>query len=254
MPWFQHGTSCIYYEEYGEGVPVLLMPGFAGSIQEFSTLRDALSEAGCRVISADLPGSGRSEPQPRSYTATYYEDDARSFAALLEHLAIGRAHVMGFSDGGEVALLMAALMPNLARSVVTWGAAGAISDPGGHLREALYHVVDDPIPPLQGFSDYLAATYGKANARAMTRNAVAAFSEIIGGGGSISLAKADAITCPVLLIVGEHDMMASPALVAQLAERIKTVQVQVVEDAGHSVHSDRAEWLSKSLLDWVKQH
>src|SRR5438046_217523 len=111
MAWFERNTSRIYYEEYGSGDAVLLLPGFAGSIEEFSALREALVAAGYRVIAADLPGSGRSEPQPRAYTATYFEDDARSFAALLHHLAPGPAHLMGFSDGGEDCLLMAALTP-----------------------------------------------------------------------------------------------------------------------------------------------
>jgi len=62
MAWFEHGISRIYYEEQGSGTPVLVLPGFAGSIEEFSGLRDALVAAGYRVIAADLPGSGRSEP------------------------------------------------------------------------------------------------------------------------------------------------------------------------------------------------
>jgi pimeloyl-ACP methyl ester carboxylesterase len=65
MSSFDHGTSRIYYEESGSGDPVLLLPGFAGSIEEFSSLREALATGGYRVIAADLPGSGRSEPQPR---------------------------------------------------------------------------------------------------------------------------------------------------------------------------------------------
>ncbi len=103
MAWFEHGISRIYYEEQGSGTPVLVLPGFAQSIEDFAALMEALLGAGYRVIAADLPGSGRSEPQPRTYTATYYEDDARSFAALLEHLATEPAHVIGFSDGGMTA-------------------------------------------------------------------------------------------------------------------------------------------------------
>src|SRR5689334_16763145 len=164
MSWFEYDTSRIYYEESGNGDAVLLLPGFAGSIGEFSALRDALVNSGYRVIAADLPGSGHSEPQPRSYTATYYADDARAFTALLQQLAIKSAHLMGFSDGGEVSLLMAAMPSNVARSVATWGAAGAIRDPEGHLRGAMYNIVDHPIPPLQPFRDYLIATYGEPNA------------------------------------------------------------------------------------------
>ena len=129
MAWFEHNGSRIYYEEQGTGTAVLVLPGFAGNIEEFAVLRDALVAAGYRVIAADLPGSGRSEPQPRTYTATYFEDDAGSFAALLEHLATGPAHLMGFSDGGDISLLMAALTPGVARSVVSWGAAGVLNDP-----------------------------------------------------------------------------------------------------------------------------
>ena len=255
MAWFEHNSSRIYYEEQGSGTAVLVLPGFAGSIEEFSGLRDALMAAGYRVIAADLPGSGRSEPQPRTYTATFYEDDASSFAALLQHLATGPAHLMGFSDGGDISLLMAVLTPGMARSVVTWGAAGVLNDPSGQLREAMYNVVDHPIPPLQGFRDYLITTYGEANARAMTQSTVSALSEIIEkNGGDLSLSKAGNIACPVLLVAGEHDMFAPPALASQLAARIRTAEVLVAEGAEHNVYADRPEWLTQTILDWVGKH
>src|SRR5438067_220149 len=129
MAWFEHGTSRIYYEAQGSGTPVLLLPGLFVSIEEFSGLRDAIVMAGYQVIAADLPGSGRSEPQPRAYTASYFEEDAHAFAALLQYLTSAPVHLMGFSTGGEVSLLMAALTLGVARSVVTWGAAGVLNDP-----------------------------------------------------------------------------------------------------------------------------
>jgi pimeloyl-ACP methyl ester carboxylesterase len=254
MAWFEHGTSRIYYEEQGSGTPVLVLPGFAGSIEEFAALREAMVMAGYRVIAADLPGSGRSEPQPRTYTATYYEDDAHSFAALLQHLASEPAHLMGFSDGGEISLLMATLTPGVVRSVVTWGAAGVINDPSGQLRQAMYNIVDNPIPPLQGFRDFLVATYGEANARAMTQSHVDALSDIIKGGGQLSRSKAGTITCPVLLIAGEHDMFAPPALASQLAARIHAAEVLEVEGAEHNVYADRPESLTQKILEWLGKH
>jgi valacyclovir hydrolase len=134
MAWFEHKTSRIYYEEHGAGDPVLLLPGWSQSAKELAALSDALA-ASYRVIAADLPGSGRSQPQPRAYAATYYGDDAASFAALLRQLGVAPAHLVGFSDGGEVALLLAAKTPGAVRSVVTWGAAGTLSDPDGRLRQ-----------------------------------------------------------------------------------------------------------------------
>jgi len=254
MAWFEHNTSRIYYEEQGSGTPVLVLPRCAGSIEKFSGLRDALVAAGYRVIAADLPGSGRSEPQPRTYTATYFEDDAGSFAALLEHLATGPAHLMGFSDGGDISLLMAALTPGVARSVVSWGAAGVLNDPSGQLREAMYNVVYHPIPPLQEFRDYLVSTYGEANARAMTQSVVGALNDIIAAGGELSRSKAGNITCPVFLIAGEHDIFAPPELLSELAARIGKGEVLVAEGAEHNVYAERPEWLTQTILDWVGKH
>ncbi len=255
MAWFEHGTSRIYYEAQGSGDPVLVLPGLFGSIEEFSGLRDALVVAGYRVIAADLPGSGRSEPQPRAYTASYFEEDAHAFVALLQHLASAPAHLMGFSTGGEISLLMAALTPEVARSVVTWGAAGVLNDPSGQLRETMYHVVDHPIPPLEQFRDSLVSTYGEANARAMTQSVVAAMSDIIKqSGGELSRSKAETITCPVLLIAGEHDLFAPPVLASELAARIRAAEVLVAEGTEHNTYMDRPNWLTHTILDWIGKH
>ena len=216
MAWFEHGTSRIYYEEAGSGDPVLLLPGWAGSINEFTTLRETLVSAGYRVIAADLPGSGRSEPQPRPYTATYYEDDARSFAAFLEYLGAGPTHLLGFSDGGDYALLMGALEPPAARSIVTWGAAGSLGQ-NFEMADAMATIVDDPIPPLAEFSAYLKSAYGEANARVMCQSFAKTMRAMMEAGGDLSRLRAAAIASPALLITGEHDFLAPPPLVADMA-------------------------------------
>jgi valacyclovir hydrolase len=255
MAWFEHGTSRIYYEERGAGDPVLLLPGWSQSAEELAALRDALA-AGYRIIAADLPGSGRSQPQPRAYAATYYADDAAAFAALLRQLGVGPAHLVGFSDGGEVALLVAALTPDVVRAVVTWGAAGKLSDPGSHLRQAMYHLVDHPIPPMQGLRDHLVATYGEANARAMSQSHVGAVSAILesASGGELALAQAENIVCPVLLITGEQDVFAPPALVAQAAARIRGAEAVTADGAGHDVQNSRPDWLTQTILNWLARH
>jgi valacyclovir hydrolase len=253
MAWFEHGGSRIFYEVAGSGTPVLLMPGWSGNIEEFSKLREQLVEAGYQVIAADLPGSGRSLPQPRAYTATYYEEDGRAFGALLEHLNVRAAHLVGLSDGGEVAILMAILTPEHARSVVTWGASGFISDPDGEL-EATFHMIDDPSPPVQEFRTYLVDYYGEANARTMTQNFARAAQAIIAQGGDISLSNADTIRCPALVIAGEHDEVVPPAQIKVLGARIPNARVEIVPNAGHDVYSDRPEWLTQTLLEWLNAH
>jgi len=243
----------IYYEESGnrDGTPVLLLPGWGGSISDLAEVEQAIVSAGYRVIAADLPGSGRSEPQPRAYHANYLEEDAHSMLALLQSLGAEPAHVVGFSDGGEDALLMAIIAPDAVRSIAAWGSAGVMHDPGGHMADAMFNMIDNPIPPMAGFSEYMKATYGEDNARAMTQNFAGAIRDIVQRGGDISLSRAGSIQCPVLLITGENDFLAAPTLVSQLAEAIPDVTFIVAEGAGHPVHQDRSEWLIGQVMSWL---
>src|ERR1044072_6739145 len=114
MASFERDGIRIRYEEYGKGDPVLLLPGFGGRIEELQSVIDGLSPE-FRVVAADLPGSGLSEPIPRDYTPDSYQDDAHTFAAFLGEVVGRPAHLVGFSDGGEVALLMAIQDPSTAR-------------------------------------------------------------------------------------------------------------------------------------------
>lgn len=251
--WFEVGEARIYYEVAGTGDPVLLLPGWGGTIEEFTTMRAALVAANYQVIAADLPGSGRSEPQPRVYSDSYFAEDAHAFAALLAHLGVMPAHLLGFSDGGEVALLMAAQSPQRVRSVAAWGAAGQLNDPDGHMRAAMMQMMDGGIPAMEPFREYLVAMYGEENARAMVRNFVAALTAMIEAGGDISLSQAGSIRCPVFLIAGEHDPFAPRHLVDEIAAQIPNAEVVTVADAGHNLYDTHGGWLIETLLAWLQR-
>ncbi len=254
MGFFQHGGSQIYYEVTGQGTPLLFLPGVTESISQHSdwltrTARDH------RVIAADLPGSGRSGPQPRRYHVNYYEDDAHSFAALLQELGAANAHLVGYSDGGEVALMMAIAAPEVARSVLTWGAVGFIDDPGGRQAATFFRTLFDlPSPETQDWRDSLVARYGADLARVITRNFADGLVAFVAAGGDISRSRADQIKCPVCLITGQHDVFITEALLMALARRIAIVETHVVPGAGHGVHHDQPDWFAAPLTDWLARH
>ena len=148
MAWFDFGPSRVYYEITGQGPPLLYLPGVTEFIANHAELLGLLSQS-YRVIAADLPGSGRSLPQPRLYHRDYHSEDANAFLALLDQEAPGqKPHLLGFSDGGEVALSLATQAPERSRSVLVWGSAGFIHDPGGQIAAAFHAVVDDPAPAM----------------------------------------------------------------------------------------------------------
>ncbi|MFC5262896.1 alpha/beta fold hydrolase [Kribbella qitaiheensis] len=248
MPFLQG----LYYEDHGRGDAVLLLPGWAGSITDLDRLRGELA-TGFRVVAADLPGCGRSQPQPRSYTADFYADDARTFLALLDHLGIGSAHLVGFSDGGETALLMAALEPARALSVVTWGAAGQVIAPADGFGP-LERLLDEPTPLLLPLAAYLAEAYGPENARAMAKSWAGALRTIVESGGDISRSQAAGISCPSLLVVGADDQHCPAPVVRELAEAIPRGRFVEVPGVGHDVHHAAPGMFLPLVLDWLEDH
>jgi valacyclovir hydrolase len=251
MAWFEHDGVRIRYQAHGQGDPVLLLPGLGGRLEELASVIDGLSPE-FRVVAADLPGSGQSEPIPREYTPDYYEIDAMTFAAFVGEVVGGPAHLIGFSDGGEVALLMAIQSPSTARTVATWGSAGYLPPEAAGVAAAMGDIVDHPVAGMERFRDYFVAAWGEENARRTTRSLSAAMAGIIARGGSISRDRAGEIACPVLLITGEHDELATPDLVRDLADRIHGARAVVASGAGHGISWEQPEWLNRTLLTFLR--
>jgi pimeloyl-ACP methyl ester carboxylesterase len=123
MQSFDSDGVRIAYIDEGEGEPILLIHGFASNIA--ANWRDAgwvrtLTEAGRRVVAYDNRGHGQSEKlyDPSLYGAPLMAEDARR---LLDHLAIARADVMGYSMGGRIATFLVLANETRARSAILAG-------------------------------------------------------------------------------------------------------------------------------------
>ena len=253
MAWFEHDNVRIHYEEHGTGVPVLLMHGFTDSARRLAGLIDGLSPY-YHVIAPDLRGYGRSTPQPRDYPVDHYQRDARDMAALLQHLGIERAHITGFSDGSEVALLIAIQNPELTRSVVAWGVSGSLRDIGAEVEE-INSLVDENAPESKReWGEYVKNTNGVETGLAMARGWAEAARGIIAAGGDVSLSRAHEIQCPVLIVNGEDDQANPVPVVTDLAEQIANVELIILPGVGHPVHLERPEWFLQLMLDWLERH
>jgi pimeloyl-ACP methyl ester carboxylesterase len=148
---------------------------------------------------------------------------------------------------------MAALKPNAVRTVVTWGSAGSLGN-NPEMADTMSTIIDDPIPPMSDFSAYMKAAYGEANARVMTQSAGKAFRAIMEGGGDISRSRAASISCPALLIAGEHDFLAPPVLVSDMARAIPNGEFLEAKGASHPVHHEQSAWLVEAIVGWLSKH
>src|SRR3954469_19039201 len=104
----------LHYEEHGSGEPLVLLHGGIGTGEMFGAILPELS-AGRRVITVDLQGHGGTADVDRPLRPELMADD---IAALLDHLGLERADVMGYSLGGMVALRTAIQHPARVRRLV----------------------------------------------------------------------------------------------------------------------------------------
>jgi valacyclovir hydrolase len=240
----------LHIVESGSGEPVLLMPGFTESSKDVDGVLQTLATR-FHVLAVDLPGSGKSNPIPRPYSPDLYEEDARTMAALLDHRGITQARVVGFSDGGEVGLLLAARRPDLVRALAVWGAVGVVPASARPILDMFAQLIDHPPAGRNAWRQSLVERYGLDAARQTLRAWTAAIRSLLDGGGDISLSIAKDIRCPVLLIAGEKDPFAPATEVRQLGSRLAQVDVEIVPAAGHSVHDDQPEWFNSYVLGWL---
>src|SRR5438477_3088996 len=130
MPSVSIGDAEIYYEEAGQGEPLMLVPGLSGQGSFWSQQVEAFKRD-FRVIVHDHRGAGRSTHSAIKYSVEQMADDT---LRLMSALGIERAHLVGHSTGGAIGQVIALDQPGRLRSP---GAVGDVGGPRSLLSPAL---------------------------------------------------------------------------------------------------------------------
>ena len=192
----------MYYEVHGPdgedvGVPLLLLHGAYMTTGDFGPLLPGLA-AGRQVVVCDLQGHGRTGDADRSLTYEGMADDA---AALLDHLGIARADVVGFSLGGAVALQLALRHQPLVRALVPISAS--------YRSDAMQPELLEMIPMIT--PEMFAGTPLEATYRAVAPDPdrfpvlVGKLKELDQTPFAWSEDAIRGIACPTLIVVGDAD-------------------------------------------------
>jgi valacyclovir hydrolase len=233
-----NGATIDYGDTGGDKPVVVLLHGWLGAWDDEFGPEIEWLRPHYRVLAPSLRGYGRSGPKPRTYSRDFYRCDAKDVAAWLDALGVPRAHIVGYSDGGEVALLMPIIRPDLVRSVAAWGAVGYFS-PEQRPRVQSYW-------PPTWVSERTRALQGSEYIDRLVLGWVNAVKQIIDSGGNVSLEQAHTIACPVLLMLGRDDALNPEHVGRKLVERIPNGR-QVMFDGRHAVHREQTDLFRDTL-------
>lgn len=255
----------VRYVDYGDGPPLLLVHGMAGSWESWLANIPALGDR-YRVIAVDLPGFGASEALPEDEDFGGY---VRLLEALLDELCVGAVGLVGHSLGGLVTLSLAAAMPHRVRCLVLVSGGGAelsalrlkaiqsvfwlfrlvLAVPG-----ALRLIVTTPLGRLL-LSPAVFDSRGISRdllARMVPRTVGPGFMDAVRRGGEqlgeLDLAQ---VVAPTLLVWGRQDRILPLAVAHDLATDLLEAHLVVLEDVGHCAMFEAPDACNGYILDFL---
>lgn len=207
----------MYVEEYGNGIPILMIHGNGGSIQSFNHQIPFFSK-NFRVIVADSRAQGLSNDLRDTLS---YEMMADDYATLLSQMKIDSAHVIGWSDGGIIGMLLAIRNPDKVKKLVISGAN--LSPDSSAVNDDVLRLVR---PDYQKLVENKHKSAAESNSQKLLR--------LLLEEPHIELDALHRISCPTLVIGGDHDIVKKSHLVL-IAEHIPKSYLWIVPGSGHSV-------------------
>lgn len=263
MPTVRLGETELYFETHGEGPPLLCLAGLASDSQSWLPVIPALA-ARHRLILPDNRGAGRTRTNGGPINLDGMVADA---VALLDHLGIAKADLLGHSMGGFLALLLARDHPSRVGRMVLAGSSIAPS----HRNKAL--LTDLLTLRLSGidrrlwwriFFQWMFKPSFFKNEAALDEAARMAVeypfaqsdadftAQLLAASERRSLAGIESIAAPTLILCGAHDILFRPEDSIASLSVIPGAVSKVLPDAAHSLHWDDPAGFAAAVLDFLE--
>lgn len=268
MPTVQTGDITTYYEDRGDGPPVVFVHGAILDHTQWWPQLDAL-EDDYRVIAYDVRGHGKTGASSLdAYSVELLADD---LAAFIDALELEEPIICGLSTGGCIAQVYAARQPDRISGLVLASTFGPeYLTFGDRLQRGI--ILPATIPPTRivGYErvervlTWLNEKLGSRGSRGDYENVQALrdrgepmttdeFAKTIRAVSRFHDTHVDyaAITVPALVLYGENEPGFIKAHAARFADRLPDVEVRSVPDAGHASNMDNPEFYEETLRDFL---
>jgi 3-oxoadipate enol-lactonase len=231
----------VHYDVAGSGeVGVLFAHGLTGTGAADWRLMLPVLTSHFRCVVPDLRGHGRSDYRADGFSVAAMREDVQ---ALIAHEEMQRPHLVGFSMGAELLLSLELEHPGTARALVLIGpSTGCPPDRGG------YGVItgDPPRWPnlLRRLHD---EHHGPDHWRTLFRHIAGSWGER----PEVGPEELQRLGCPVLVVQGEDEVPYKKRQVKILVEAAPNARLEVLSDADHPVHVQRADAVNALVRDFL---
>lgn len=227
-----------HHEEHGAGEPLLLLHGGFCSLEPMRELGDLLA-ARYRVLAAERPGHGRTPDQDGPYD---YAAMVAGALAYLDALGVASAHVVGYSDGGIIGLLLARDHPERVRSLV---AISANLHPDAWVPDDYPHVTMPAEAHAAVDEEYARLSPdGPEHAEVVVAKLMALWTSE----PHIAADSLGGLTAPTLVLAGEHDVV-DRAHTESIAAAVPGAGLAIVPGTTHMLVRERPELVAAAVLD-----
>jgi pimeloyl-ACP methyl ester carboxylesterase len=224
----------MYYEVYGKGEPLLIIHGNGGSINNFLYQIPYFAK-NYQVIIADSRAQGKSVDTSDSLSYEMMTDDLN---ALLDRLNLKSCYVIGWSDGGINGLLLAIRHPDKVKKLAITGA---------NLWPDTTAV--DPFVFKWAMNEN--EKLKKAPITPQVKNQLK-LAHLLSYEPHIKVSDLNKITCPVLVIGGDHDVI-QPKHTMLIAQSIPNSYLWIIPNSGHSTPIFKKEQFNQVVGDFFSQ-
>jgi pimeloyl-ACP methyl ester carboxylesterase len=238
----------------GDGIPIVLLHANSGTSEIWEKQIAAFSKAGYRVIAFDRRGWGKSMASEVAQPGSIAED----LDALADHLKLPKFHLLGIAGGGFAALDYAAWRHDRLRSLIIAASTGEFSEPV--MKEFTARIEIAELRKLPTVYREVGPSYRGGDPDGTKRWIEIEEHSKQPGATSQPLrtkntfAKMEAVTTPTLVLAGDADLLAPPALMRLWAQHMPNHVWDVVADSGHAISWEHADAFNDKVLAFIKQH
>jgi len=243
------GGRLWHWDTGGADDALIFVHPATGSDQSWLNQRDFFADRGYRVIAYARWGYGKSDPAPTDDRKEYQD-----LLALIDALAIERAHVVGVAAGAGVVAPFVAGFPERVRTATLIGSVTGISDPqvqaiSSRLRPVNFH---DLPPEFRELSpSYRAADPAGVRAwLAIERDRVPSGRD---RRAQTTLAALGAGGIPVLFATGDADLFAPPYLMRLVASAVPGAAYRTIAEAGHAAFWEQPDAFNQLVLGHLRR-